>query len=60
MTHGFLLRDGAYTTMDYPDAVATMITDVNDDGVIVGYFRDAAGATHGFVYKKQVVATGPE
>ena len=57
-THGFWMRAGSYTTMDFPEAVSTVVTDLNEDGVIVGYFVDMSGDTHGFIYKKQTIATG--
>ena len=52
------MRAGSYTTMDFPGAVSTVIMDLNEDGVIVGYFVDTGGDSHGFIYKKQTVATG--
>ena len=37
-THGFLLRDGKYTSIDYPGAVLTFIRGINPDGDIVGRY----------------------
>jgi uncharacterized membrane protein len=49
--HGFLLRDGAYTSVDYPDAVLTQLHGIGPDGDIVGSYRKAGEAKmdfHGF------------
>jgi uncharacterized membrane protein len=54
-THGFLLRKGEFTTIDFPggDVVATQARGINPQGNIVGLYvsRDASGLlhTHGFV-----------
>ena len=54
-THGFLLRKGEFTTIDFPggDVVATQARGINPQGDIVGFYvsRDASGLshTHGFV-----------
>jgi probable HAF family extracellular repeat protein len=46
------LRDGdEVTKIDYPDAVDTLPTGINDRGHVVGYYVDARGATHGFVWR---------
>ena len=46
--HGFLLRQGAYTAIDFPGSVYTEAFSINDDGVIVGDYTDKNGNTHGF------------
>ena len=38
--HGFLLENGEYTTIDDPDGSATMVVDINDDGVILGVWSN--------------------
>jgi uncharacterized membrane protein len=51
--HGFLLRDGVYTTVDYPgsaDNSGTLV--INDRGLMVGGFIDAAGREHGFIARE--------
>jgi uncharacterized membrane protein len=54
-THGFLLRKGEFTTIDFPgdDVVSTQARGINPQGDIVGSYvsKDAAGKlhTHGFV-----------
>jgi len=48
-THGFLLRDGALATVEYPGALngsGTLV--INSAGLIVGGFIDGAGE-HGFI-----------
>jgi uncharacterized membrane protein len=54
-THGFLLRKGEFTTIDFPgaDVVSTQARGINPQGDIVGLYvsKDALGVshTHGFV-----------
>ena len=47
--HGFILRDGKYTTYDYPGAARTFLDGINDHGVIVGRYRDEDFRMHGFL-----------
>jgi probable HAF family extracellular repeat protein len=47
-THGFLLRQGEYTAIDFPGSTSTNVFGINDDGVMVGFFSDKKGNTHGF------------
>jgi uncharacterized membrane protein len=46
--HGYLLRQGKFVTIDPPGAVDTQADAINDDGVIVGLYKDKAGVTHGY------------
>jgi probable HAF family extracellular repeat protein len=46
--YGFLLRDGKFTLIDFPESQVTDAFAINDDGVIVGRFTDAEGRTRGF------------
>ncbi len=46
--HGFLLRDGEFTLIDFPESPATEPMCINDDGVIVGRYTDRNGNIHGF------------
>jgi len=54
-THGFLLRKGDVTTIDFPgdDVVSTQARGINPQGDIVGFYvsKDASGKlhTHGFL-----------
>jgi uncharacterized membrane protein len=47
-THGFLIRDGALTTIDFPGAVRTSATAINPSGEITGFYN-AGGIGHGYV-----------
>lgn len=54
--HGFLLRKGVVTTIDFPGAAQTIAQGINNSGVVVGEWDilDANGnllAYHGFVWK---------
>jgi len=48
-THGFLLTKRGFTSIDYPDAVATQARGINPEGDIVGFFVDSSKKTHGFL-----------
>jgi uncharacterized membrane protein len=50
-------RETSYTTLDFPGAAATTITGINADGQMAGFYRDAAGQTHGFVRRGQTYAS---
>ena len=47
-SHGFVLRDGEFTLIDYPGIAITEPMGINDDGVIIGRYEDANGRVHGF------------
>ena len=49
--HGFLLRDGIVTTVDYPGSSYTQVNGISDTGVMIGQFRDASGHYHGYVLR---------
>jgi probable HAF family extracellular repeat protein len=56
-THGFLLRQGVVTTLDFPGASDTFAFGINESGTVVGYWDllDAGGnvlAYHGFTWNK--------
>jgi uncharacterized membrane protein len=46
--HGFLLRDGEFTLIDFPGSQVTDAFAINDDGVIVGRYTDQHGRYRGF------------
>jgi probable HAF family extracellular repeat protein len=49
--HGFLRdRKGKYTVLDFPRANLTEATGINDDGQVVGDYRDSNGRFHGFFW----------
>ena len=47
-THGFLLRDGALTTIDFPGAIRTSAVGINASGDITGFYN-AGGVGHGYL-----------
>ena len=49
-SHGFVLANGVYKTLDYPNAFRTSLNDINSAGVIVGSWTDANGAGGGFLF----------
>src|SRR5918996_3635685 len=50
-THGFLWRDGRFTTLDVPGATSPTPVDINDRGDVVGLYVDTAGALQGFLHR---------
>ena len=48
--HGFLLKNGAVTTIDYPDAEGTIVYGVNNADEMTGIWGDAKERPHAFVY----------
>jgi uncharacterized membrane protein len=50
VTHGFVLTQGTFRTIDYPRATATSVLGSNNNGQLVGTYTDSAGGVHGFVY----------
>jgi WD40 repeat protein/serine/threonine protein kinase len=48
-SHGFLLEQGSYTTLDVPGALYTYASGINASGQIVGTYYDAAKGIHGFL-----------
>lgn len=47
--HGFLLRNGVVTTIDFPNSTDSDDPHINDNGVITGGFVDVAQVEHGFI-----------
>ena len=51
LVHGFIYRNGVYTTIDNPlGEYGTTLFGVNDVGQVVGSYIDATGSVNGFVY----------
>jgi hypothetical protein len=48
-TDGFLYSNGVFSLFDDPYATSTTPRDINNAGLIVGYFQNGSG-THGFAY----------
>jgi hypothetical protein len=56
--HGFKREpDGSYLAIAFPAAIETYLSDINESGAAVGYWRDSAGAYHGLVYRKGLCYT---
>lgn len=53
-THGFLDDNGVFTTLDYPGAVATGASAINDAGAIVGTYDINLTGPHSFLYQNGV------
>jgi hypothetical protein len=47
-SHGYLLRNGKFSVIDFPGAAATELHAINNYSTIVGEFTDANGTIHGF------------
>jgi uncharacterized membrane protein len=56
-SHGFLLKDGAVTNIDVPQAIFTSPFAINDRGQIVGEYQAADFSFHGFPLDKGVLTT---
>ena len=39
--HGFLFYNGVFTVVDFPAADGTSLSDINDEGVIIGSAGDS-------------------
>ena len=48
ISHGYLLRNGKFSAIDFPGATSTGLAAINNDGTIVGEFTDVKGTIHGF------------
>ena len=49
--HGFFRnKKGKYTLLDFPGANLTEAIGINDDGQVVGDYRDSSGKFHGFFW----------
>jgi uncharacterized membrane protein len=51
-THGFLLRHGELTTIDFPGAVRTSALGINASGDITGFYN-AGGVGHGYLLTRK-------
>jgi hypothetical protein len=47
-SHGFVMRDGEFTTIDYPGPMPTTATGINNSGLIVGSFVDLGAGSEFF------------
>ena len=65
VNHGFLYKNGTYTTIDDPYAgikpeQGTITVDYNLAGVVLGYYAAANGLIHGFTYKNGTYTAVPD
>jgi hypothetical protein len=47
--HGFIYRNGTFTSFDFPSAQATTKCGVNPQGDIVGTYTNESNRGHGFL-----------
>jgi uncharacterized membrane protein len=47
--HGFLLRGGVYTTIDFPNSTETLALGVNSSDDVVGGYEDSSGKFHAYL-----------
>jgi hypothetical protein len=49
-SHGFVIQNGVFSTIDYPDAseVSTGLEGINDNGLVTGGWGDSSGNFHAF------------
>lgn len=51
VTHGFTYIDGVFSQVDVPNALATALVRIKNNGNIVGYYTDHNNETHGIIGK---------
>jgi uncharacterized membrane protein len=49
-THGFMVKNGIFTTLDFPGAQETFPTRINNEGEIIGFF-EGPDLAHGFSFQ---------
>ena len=52
--HAFIYHNGQWATLQYPNAVSTLLNGISNDGVIVGNAQLADGSNQGFLNKNGV------
>jgi hypothetical protein len=52
--YGFILQNGVFSSIQYPNAVNTWVFDINEQGHMVGYYNEASGPQYGFLYAEGV------
>lgn len=50
VNHGWLLEQGNFTVLDYPESTFTQALGINNKGVVVGTYIDSSNNQHGFTY----------
>jgi len=51
MTHGYQLKNGNFTSNDFPGSILTFNGGINPQGEIVGFYTDTSNVTHSFLLK---------
>ena len=59
-THGFLMRGGAFTTIDFPGAVFTEAWRINELGEILGRYLNPEGKFHLFLLSNGTFTSVPD
>lgn len=49
----YIIRGSTFSPLEVPGATQTAAWDVSPSGLVVGVYRDGAGAFHGFTYDGQ-------
>lgn len=57
VSHGFLLRKGSFSTIDFPNAVSNSASSINDRGEIVGIYDSADDGVHGYLFDGHAFTT---
>jgi uncharacterized membrane protein len=52
VNHGFVVRRGALTTIDFPGATSTQVLGISARGSLAGAYVDASARSHGFLLKR--------
>ncbi len=47
-----MVKNGIFTTVDFPGAHSTFPEKVNDEGEIIGFYVGSNGLAHGFSFDK--------
>ena len=47
---GFVYKNGVHQSLIFPGSASTVATAINNSGEVVGFFYDAAGNLHGFLW----------
>ncbi|MCW3100561.1 MAG: hypothetical protein JWL77_6179 [Chthonomonadaceae bacterium] len=51
--HGWILRNGRFTQIDFPGAPASECDGINDFGTLAGQYTDNYGITHGYIAQRR-------
>jgi molecular chaperone DnaJ len=51
IVHGFLLEDGSFSNIDFPNSIFNLPAAINNRGEIVGFYQNADTNIHGYLLK---------